>query len=246
MYWHGWLETKLEKTSRAAHHDRVPDLRPSRFERASLATRAVEVGVQVDGNPPHDRLPFDQRPFGAPADHIPGRGRGPCFLRSPSEDKRKPKAPFAGYPYGYPGAGVEALAKSKGADMPPDSKVVFIGGRLPAPAGLSDPEALAFCYAATLWPPAPAGFVDAWKAYLRLHLEDLASRSCGSFAVARPCGGRFRRRHRPAGERPARARRVASDGAALSRASFVLVPRTRRTGSLTILLPEAKSGGLEI
>ena len=105
------------------------------------------------------------------------------FFDLSSEEKNKARAPYAGYPYGYLGPGVEALAKSKGADTPPDLKESFNGGPLSVPPGLRDPEALAFCYAETIWPSAPIGFVDAWKAYYAA-MENLAARIMRVFAVA--------------------------------------------------------------
>ena len=106
-----------------------------------------------------------------------------AFFDLPPAEKSKARAPFAGYPYGYLGAGVEALARSKGADTPPDLTESFSIGTLALTAGLKDPEALAFCYADTIWPPAPDGFVAAWKAYYAA-MEDLASRIMRVFAMA--------------------------------------------------------------
>lgn len=105
------------------------------------------------------------------------------FFSLPYETKRRAGAPFPGYPYGYLGPGSEALARSKGDDTPPDLKESFNGGPLAVPEGLDDPEALAFCYAATIWPPAPAGFDAAWKAYY-VAMESLAARIMRVFAAA--------------------------------------------------------------
>jgi isopenicillin N synthase-like dioxygenase len=106
-----------------------------------------------------------------------------AFFDLPPEAKERVRAPYPGYPYGYLGPGAEALAKSKGVQSPPDLKESFNGGPLTVPAGLTDPEALSFCYAATLWPDAPAGFRPAWEAYYRA-VTDLAARIMGVFAVA--------------------------------------------------------------
>ncbi|WP_245463278.1 MULTISPECIES: hypothetical protein [unclassified Mesorhizobium] len=51
------------------------------------------------------------------------------------------------------------------------------------PPGIKDPEALAFCYAETIWPAEPEGFIEAWKAYYAA-LEDLALRIMRVFATA--------------------------------------------------------------
>ena len=66
------------------------------------------------------------------------------FFDLASDAKQKTRGPYAGYPYGYLGPGTEALAKSKGQDTPPDLKESFNGGPPAVPAGLDDPDALAF------------------------------------------------------------------------------------------------------
>ena len=75
---------------------------------------------------------------------------------------RAAKAPAPGYPYGYLPPLAEALARSKGVDSPPDLKESFNGGPEAAPPGLDDAQALAFCYAPTIWPDRP-GFPSAWR-----------------------------------------------------------------------------------
>jgi isopenicillin N synthase-like dioxygenase len=105
------------------------------------------------------------------------------FFDLPQETKDAVRAPYPGYPYGYLGSGAEALAKSKGVDTPPDLKESFNGGPLKIPAGLTDAQALSFCYAETIWPVEPEGFVEAWKAYYGA-MEDLAARIMRVFAVA--------------------------------------------------------------
>ena len=105
------------------------------------------------------------------------------FFDLPQETKDAVRAPYPGYPYGYLGSGAEALAKSKGVDTPPDLKESFNGGPLKIPAGLTDAQALSFCYAETIWPVEPEGFVEAWKDYYGA-MEDLAARIMRVFAVA--------------------------------------------------------------
>ena len=114
-------------------------------------------------------------------DSVWARARG--FFDLPAEEKQKARAPYKGYPYGYLGPELEALAKSRDIDSPPDLKESFNGGPLARPAAITDPEALSFCYAATIWPQQPEGFIDAWKAYYAA-LEDLAARVMRLFAVA--------------------------------------------------------------
>jgi isopenicillin N synthase-like dioxygenase len=105
------------------------------------------------------------------------------FFGLSAEIKQRAKAPYKGYPYGYLGPELEALAKSRDVDSPPDLKESFNGGPSSAPTGMTDKDALAFCYAPTIWPEAPEGFVEAWKAYYAA-LEDLAARIMRLFAVA--------------------------------------------------------------
>ena len=106
-----------------------------------------------------------------------------AFFALPTEAKLAAKAPYPGYPYGYLPPLAEALARSKGVERPPDLKESFNGGPEAAPPGLDDKDALAFCYAATIWPAAPEGFVAAWRAYYRA-MEALAARVMRVFAVA--------------------------------------------------------------
>lgn len=166
------------------------------------------------------------------------------FFDQSGELKDKVRAPYPGYPYGYLGAGAEALAKSKGADTPPDLKESFNGGPLSVPEGLTDPQALAFCYAETIWPEAPDGFIDAWRAYYAA-MEDLAARIMRVFAVALDLPeGHFQ----PMIDRPISALRALNypetDTPPL--AGQLRAGAHTDYGSLTILLPQPGSGGLQI
>lgn len=89
----------------------------------------------------------------------------------------------AGYPYGYMGNEAEALAASRGDATPPDIKETFNAGPLHVPDDITDPTALAFCYAPTPWPTEPADFVEAWSTYYGA-MEILAARIMRMFAVA--------------------------------------------------------------
>src|SRR5580658_10934819 len=51
-----------------------------------------------------------------------------AFFDLPLEVKQRARAPYAGYPYGYLGPELEALAKSRNVDTPPDLKESFNGG----------------------------------------------------------------------------------------------------------------------
>src|SRR5271168_5194255 len=106
-----------------------------------------------------------------------------AFFDLPAEQKQRVRAPYPGYPYGYLGPELEALAKSRNVDAPADLKESFNGGPQSAPHGMIDAEALAFCYAPTIWPAKPHGFAEAWRAYYPA-LEDLAARIMTLFAAA--------------------------------------------------------------
>ena len=166
------------------------------------------------------------------------------FFDLPPEDKQKAKAPYKGYPYGYLGPELEALARSRDVDSPPDLKESFNGGPQGVPEGITDKDALAFCYAPTIWPDAPEGFVDAWKAYYSA-LEDLAGRVMRLFAVALKLPDTYFERFIDA---PISALR------ALNYPEQTVPPKPGQLragahtdyGSLTILLPQAGSRGLEL
>lgn len=164
-----------------------------------------------------------------------------AFFELPPEQKQRARAPYPGYPYGYLGPELEALARSRDVDAPPDLKESFNGGPARAPEGVSDPEALAFCYAATIWPEAPEGFREAWQAYYHA-MEDLAARIMRVFALALQLDEDY---FEPYIDAPISALRALN------------YPRQQRTpkpgriragahtdyGSLTILLPEPGSRG---
>jgi isopenicillin N synthase-like dioxygenase len=167
-----------------------------------------------------------------------------AFFDLSAEEKQQAGAPYKGYPYGYLGPELEALAKSRNVDTPPDIKESFNGGPLVAPAGVSDPKALAFCYAPTIWPAKPDGFVAAWSAYYSA-LEDLAARIMKLFALALKLPEDY---FAPFIDAPISALR------ALNYPEQTRAPKPGQLragahtdyGSLTILLPQEGSKGLEI
>ena len=110
-----------------------------------------------------------------------------AFFDLPPEEKQRAKAPYQGYPYGYLGPELEALAKSRNVDTPPDLKESFNGGPLQRAARHDrsrrrSPSAMR----RTIWPEAPDGFVEAWKAYYAA-MEDLAARIMRLFAPRSTC-----------------------------------------------------------
>jgi isopenicillin N synthase-like dioxygenase len=167
-----------------------------------------------------------------------------AFFDLSFEEKDKARAPYKGYPYGYLGPELEALAKSRNVVTPPDLKESFNGGPAAVPPGVSDSDALAFCYAPTIWPARPDGFVEAWRAYYAA-MEDLAARIMRVFAVALNLPDDYF-----AGfiDAPVSALR------ALNYPEQLVSPKPGQLragahtdyGSLTILLPQEGSKGLEI
>lgn len=224
-------------------HGGFPVFDLSGFERAGAAGRAA-LGAEVDGI-------CRSTGFLAVSGHGVSQATidaawnaARAFFDLPAAAKHRAGAPYAGYPYGYLGPGVEALAKSKGADTPPDLKESFNGGPLSVPPGLDDPEALAFCYAETIWPVEPARFVDAWRAYYAA-MEDLAARIMRVFAVALKLPEDY---FEAFIDRPISALRALN----YPRTDVPPEPGQLRAGahtdygSLTILLPQAGSRGLQI
>lgn len=171
-------------------------------------------------------------------------GEARAFFDLPADDKQKSKAPYKGYPYGYLGPGTEALAKSKNVDTPPDLKESFNGGPARTPAGLNDADALSFCYAPTIWPARPEGFKAAWQNYYAA-MEDLGLRIMRLFAVALKLDEHYFDRFLDA---PISALRALNYPEQLVPPEPGQIRAGAHTdyGSLTILLPQAGSRGLEI
>lgn len=165
-----------------------------------------------------------------------------AFFAQDAKAKQTVAPPYQGYPYGYLGPNAEALARSKGEDTPPDLKESFNGGPLQVPAG-ANPDALGFCYQPTLWPDLP-DFQEAWQAYYAA-MEDLAARIMRVFAVAL---GLDDDHFDPFIAHPISALR------ALHYPATTQAPRDKQQragahtdyGSLTILLPQPRSQGLQV
>jgi isopenicillin N synthase-like dioxygenase len=166
------------------------------------------------------------------------------FFDLPYLVKDQSRAPYPGYPYGYLGPGAEALARSKGVESPPDLKESFNGGPLSVPPGLTDEEALAFCYAATIWPDDPQDFRPAWEAYYSA-VTDLAARIMRVFAVALDLPEDYFQSFISAPISALRALNYPELDAPPSEGQLRAGAHTDY-GSLTILLPQPGSKGLEI
>ena len=166
------------------------------------------------------------------------------FFDLTAEQKNRSRAPYPGYPYGYLGPGAEALAKSRGVDTPPDLKESFNGGPLAVPPGLTDKEALEFCYAETIWPERPADLRPAWEAYYTA-VTDLAARIMRVFAVALELPEDYFQSYIG---RPISALRALNYPELDSPPPEGQLRAGAHTdyGSLTILLPQPGSKGLEI
>ena len=163
-----------------------------------------------------------------------------AFFAQDAADKERVRASG---PYGWIGAGAEALAKSRGEDTPPDLKESFNGGPPDgAPAGERDADALRFVYADTPMPDLQ-GFEAAWLAYYR-EMEILAGRIMAAFAEAL---GRERDFFERYFEAPISALRALHYPATEGEAEAGQQRAGAHTdyGSLTILLPDDGSDGLE-
>ncbi len=165
------------------------------------------------------------------------------FFALPPDRKAKVAAPYPGYPYGWLAEKSEALAASRGVVTPPDLKESFNGGPLAVPQGIEDPEAYAFCYQPTLWPDV-SGFQGAWAAYYRC-MEDLAARIMAAFAEAL---GLDADHFEQAISTPISALRALRYPPTGGQAEIGQQRAGAHTdyGSLTILLPQPGSSGLQI
>lgn len=182
---------------------------------------------------------------GVPDDVIAAqRAAVTAFFALPPQVKARSGAPYPGYPYGWLGPLAEALARSKGVDTPPDLKESFNGGPLKVPDGISDPDAHAFCYQPTPFPQDVPGFRAAWEAYYAA-MEALAVRVMRAFAEALGLEPRF---FDGFIGHPISALRALNYPATTGAPEEGQQRAGAHTdyGSLTILLPQAGSRGLEI
>ena len=165
------------------------------------------------------------------------------FFSSPLEIKREVKVPFLGYPYGWIGPDQEALAASKGEKTPPDLKESFNGGPLTIPKNIKDPAAYEFCYQPTLWPKIDE-FKKIWETYYAA-MEDLAKRIMAAFAEALGLKSSYFDRF------------ISNPISALRALHYptttdAIIEKQQRAGahtdygSLTILLPQVGTTGLQI
>lgn len=163
------------------------------------------------------------------------------FAQSP-EDKARVSPAFDGAPYGWIGPLKEALAASKGVETPPDLKESFNGGPLTVPDGASS-DAMAFCYQSTPYPDLD-GFRDAWDAYYA-NLEALAARVMVAFSAALNLPDDY---FAPFIGQPISALRALNYPATgeVAEADQQRAGAHTDYGTLTILLPQAESSGLQV
>ena len=165
------------------------------------------------------------------------------FFSSPLKIKREVKVPFLGYPYGWIGPDQEALAASKGEKTPPDLKESFNGGPLTIPKNIKDPAAYEFCYQPTLWPKIDE-FKKTWETYYAV-MEDLAKRIMAAFAEALGLESSYFDRF------------ISNPISALRALHYptttdAIIEKQQRAGahtdygSLTVLLPQVGTTGLQI
>ena len=165
------------------------------------------------------------------------------FFSSSLEIKKEVKVPYKGYPYGWIGPDQEALAASKGEVTPPDLKESFNGGPLTIPKNIKDPAAYQFCYQPTLWPKID-GFRGIWESYYS-EMENLAKRIMSAFAEALDLEHHY---FDDFINNPISALRALHYPATKNK----IFEKQQRAGahtdygSLTILLPQADTSGLQI
>ncbi|HJS72680.1 MAG TPA: 2-oxoglutarate and iron-dependent oxygenase domain-containing protein [Vicinamibacteria bacterium] len=171
-------------------------------------------------------------------------GAAEAFFDLPVEEKMRVAMPFPGYPYGYSPFAKETLAASRGDETPPDLKESFSIGPESTWAARGWDPSQGFHTAPTLWPKAPRSLEPLFRSYFT-EMGALASRILSLFAMALELPSDFFER---AIDQHASALR-ALDYPALDRAP---APGQLRAGahsdygSLTVLLAEPGSRGLEI
>ena len=180
---------------------------------------------------------------GVPDDTIAGIWRAvEGFFAQPPEAKAQVAPHFLGSPYGWIGPLKEALAASKGVETPPDLKESFNGGPLVVPDGASQ-DALEFCYQPTPYPDLD-GFRAAWDAYYA-QMEGLAARIMVAFAAALQLPEDVFAPHIAHPISALRALNYPATGD-VTQADQQRAGAHTDYGTLTILLPQAGVGGLQV
>jgi isopenicillin N synthase-like dioxygenase len=166
------------------------------------------------------------------------------FFELSIEQKQQSKALHPGYPYGYMSNESETLSASIGNQTPPDIKETFNGGPQHTPIDITDPDALAFCYAVTPWPSQPPAFKASWIKYYEA-MEALAQRIMQLFAVALKLSPNFFDSYIDTPISALRAINYPPQSRAPQKDQLRAGAHSDY-GTLTILWPQADSIGLEI
>ncbi len=166
------------------------------------------------------------------------------FFDLPLDEKMRVAMPCPGYPYGYAPFAKEALAASRGETTPPDLKETFSIGPESTWEAKAWDQSQGFIAAPTLWPREPERLEEVFRSYFR-EMGGLSARILSLFALALELPPDF---FAYAIDRHASALR-ALDYPALDSPP---APGQLRAGahsdygSLTVLLAEPGSRGLEI
>lgn len=167
-----------------------------------------------------------------------------AFFDLPVAKKLDVKSPVDGHPYGYFPQQTESLARSRGEVAPPDLKESFNIGPLNRPPGVEKNTDTDFCFASNLWPDEPPDFRSIWIDYYDA-MSGLAATIMRLFALALNLREDYfdnktdhsisamRALNYPHMETPAAQGQMRAG----AHSDY---------GSLTILLPDTESGGLEI
>jgi isopenicillin N synthase-like dioxygenase len=166
------------------------------------------------------------------------------FFDLPLAKKLAVKMPFAGYPYGYAPLQAEALAGSRGDQTPPDLKESFSSGPPDRALHGSDSPEQDFRFAPNLWPAEPVEFKELWLRYYRA-MSELAARLMRIFAVALNLPEEF---FADKIDEHCSAMRALNypDNLSAPLPSQLRAGAHTDYGSVTILLSDPDSGGLEI
>jgi len=167
-----------------------------------------------------------------------------AFFDLPESKKLKVKSPVEGYPYGYFPLQAESLARSRGEVSPPDLKESFNIGPLTPPPGVAQNTDTDFCFAPNLWPDEPADFRSVWIDYYAA-MGALAAIIMRIFALALDLREDY---FDDKTDHCTSAMRALNYPHQTSRPEPGQLRAGAHTdyGSLTILLPDATSDGLEI
>ena len=167
-----------------------------------------------------------------------------AFFDLPMEQKLRSQSSEPGCPRGYFPLEMEALAKTQGADTPPDLKEMFSIGQHRKPGHLPPGSDGDFFFGANIWPAEPDQLQQAWLAYYTA-MERLGADLMTLFAAALHLPEAYFTPHHTTTISALRASNYPATDKALQ-------PGQQRAGahsdygSLTILKSDIAVGGLEV